>query len=113
MRLGAYPCRLTPGTKAARAYGALRVDERHRHRFEFNNEFRKPLEQAGLIVSGMSPDERLVEIVEFRDHPWMLGFQFHPELKSRPTKPHPLFDHFMRAAIRTPREGDQPALPLE
>ena len=113
MRLGAYPCQLAPGTKAAEAYEALRVEERHRHRFEFNNEFREPLERAGLVVSGMSPDERLVEIVEFRDHPWMLGFQFHPELKSRPTKPHPLFDHFVRAAIQTPREGDQPALPLE
>ncbi len=108
MRLGAYPCRLIEGTKASRAYGGKAiVFERHRHRFEFNNKYRKVLEEAGLVVSGVSPDGRLVEIVELRDHPWMVGTQFHPEFSSRPNRPHPLFLEFIRAAKQTPREGEQ------
>ncbi|HEY8600052.1 MAG TPA: CTP synthase [Thermomicrobiales bacterium] len=107
MRLGLYPCKLVPGTKAAQAYGEAVVQERHRHRFEFNNAFRQGLAEDGLIVSGTSPDGRLVEIIEVRDHPWMVGTQFHPEFKSRPTRPHPLFRDFIAATIAAhhQREG--------
>jgi CTP synthase len=98
MRLGLYPCALQPGTKAANAYQEELVQERHRHRFEFNNEFRKPLYEHGLRYSGISPDGRLVEIAELVDHPFMLGTQFHPEFLSRPNRPHPLFVAFMQAA---------------
>jgi CTP synthase len=98
MRLGLYPCSLQPGTKAANAYQEELVEERHRHRFEFNNEYRKPLYDRGLRYSGISPDGRLVEIAELADHPFMLGTQFHPEFLSRPNRPHPLFVAFMRAA---------------
>ncbi|RME77454.1 MAG: CTP synthase [Chloroflexi bacterium] len=100
MRLGSYPCHLVEGTIAARAYQTNLVHERHRHRFEFNNEFRTPLQEAGLVLSGLSPDGRLVEIVELKNHPFMLGTQFHPEFKSRPTRPHPLFAAFVQAARR-------------
>ncbi|MBX6772368.1 MAG: CTP synthase [Chloroflexi bacterium] len=113
MRLGSYPCRLIPGSRAARAYDQTIVHERHRHRWEFNNQYRAALEAAGLQVTGVSPDGQLVEIVEVADHPWMVGCQFHPEFKSRPTRPHPLFRDFIGAAARTLREGDQPALPIE
>jgi CTP synthase len=99
MRLGLYPCCLTPGTKAAEAYGVPEVQERHRHRFEVNNAYRDLLSEAGLAFSGLSPDRRLVEIAELVDHPFMLGSQFHPEFKSRPTRPHPLFKAFIAAAI--------------
>jgi CTP synthase len=98
MRLGVYPCKLTPGTKAARAYGEAVVYERHRHRFEFNNHYREALSQAGVVFSGTSPNGRLVEIIELRDHPFFVGSQFHPEFRSRPGKPHPLFRDFMVAA---------------
>lgn len=98
MRLGMYPCNLVPGTKTARAYGESVVYERHRHRFEFNNAYRERMKEAGLVVSGLSPDGRLVEIIELRDHPWFVASQFHPELKSRPTRPHPLFRDFIKAA---------------
>jgi CTP synthase len=98
MRLGVYPCQLEPGTKAARAYRVPIVFERHRHRYEFNNAFREPLCAGGLVLSGLSPDGRLVEISEIADHPFMVGSQFHPELKSRPNRPHPLFHGFMAAA---------------
>ena len=107
MRLGAYPCQLVPGTLAAKAYGENLITERHRHRWEFNNSYRKILEPAGLINSGLSPDGRLVEISELRDHPFMLGSQFHPEFKSRPNKPHPLFHAFMAAAVKHQEEGEQ------
>jgi CTP synthase len=113
MRLGSYPCRLVEGTLAARCYSEPTVHERHRHRFEFNNDYREFMQSAGLVLSGMSPDGRLVEISEIADHPFMLGSQFHPELKSRPTRPHPLFLRFIRAAKQTLREGDQQSLPLE
>ncbi len=101
MRLGVYPCELKPGTHAATAYQAqghgLLIQERHRHRFELNNHYRALLEENGIIFSGLSPDGRLVEISELRDHPFMVGSQFHPEFKSRPNRPHPLFLAFMRA----------------
>ncbi|HEX9925442.1 MAG TPA: CTP synthase [Anaerolineae bacterium] len=100
MRLGSYPCHLVEGTVAATAYQTDLVHERHRHRFEFKNEYREPLEAAGLVLSGLSPDGRLVEITEIRDHPFMLGSQFHPELKSRPTRPHPLFAAFIEAVCQ-------------
>ena len=99
MRLGAYPCILAEDSLAYRAYGQKEVSERHRHRYEFNNDFRDRLEQAGLVMSGISPDGQLVEIVEVRDHPWFLGCQFHPEFKSRPMNPHPLFVSFIRSAL--------------
>ncbi len=98
MRLGLYECRLVPGTKAAAAYGQEVVYERHRHRWEVNNVYRDMLTQGGLVFSGLSPDGRLVEIAELADHPFMLGCQFHPEFKSRPTRPHPLFQAFIQAA---------------
>jgi len=112
MRLGTYPCHLVEGTRAAEAYKQKVVYERHRHRFEFNNDFRYTLEKAGLIASGLSPNNELVEIVELKNHPWMVGVQFHPEFKSRPNRPHPLFSEFIRMAKQTLREGAQPLLPL-
>ncbi len=100
MRLGCYPCKLVDGTKAKAAYeGEELISERHRHRYEFNNEFREICEENGLIISGLSPDNKLVEIVELKDHPWFVGAQFHPELKSRPTRSHPLFKHLIKAAV--------------
>src|SRR6187551_1774707 len=107
MRLGLYPARLTPGSKAALAYGEEVVYERHRHRFEVNNRYRQTLEAAGMILSGQSPDGRLVEIVELRDHPWFVASQFHPEFKSRPERPHPLFDGFVAASIAV-ADGREP-----
>jgi CTP synthase len=98
MRLGLYPCDLQPGSKAAEAYGVPRVEERHRHRFEFNNAYREEFEKGGMVFSGISPDGKLVEIAEIRDHPFMMGSQFHPEFLSRPMKPHPLFAGFVKAA---------------
>ena len=112
MRLGTYPCHLVAGTIAARSYGSEVVYERHRHRYEFNNRFGQALEEAGLVPSGLSPDGRLVEISELRDHPWMLACQFHPEFKSRPDSPHPLFLGFIGAARETLVEGAQTTLPL-
>jgi len=112
MRLGEYPCRLVPGSHAASAYGESLVNERHRHRYEFNNNFRELLQEKGMIYSGLSPDGRLVEICELAGHPWMLSCQFHPEFNSRPNRPHPLFRDFVAAARATLREGAQPSLPL-
>jgi CTP synthase len=99
MRLGAYPCSLSPGTVAAEAYGATEISERHRHRYEFANDYREQLVGAGLVLSGTSPDKRLVEVVELKDHPFFVGCQFHPEFKSRPVAPHPLFARFVKAAL--------------
>ncbi len=99
LRLGAYPCELKEGTFAHKAYPTEKISERHRHRYEFNNMFREQLEKAGLVVSGASPDDTLVEIVELQEHPWFLGCQFHPEFKSKPMKPHPLFKDFIKASI--------------
>ncbi|OGZ41111.1 MAG: CTP synthase [Candidatus Portnoybacteria bacterium RIFCSPLOWO2_02_FULL_39_11] len=103
MRLGAYYCRLTPGTKAAKAYGRELISERHRHRYEFNNEYRDLLVKNGLTVSGVNPERDLVEIIELKNHPFFVATQFHPEFKSRPLAPHPLFREFIKAAIRNDR----------
>jgi len=112
MRLGNYPCQLIDGSRAARAYGQDMVNERHRHRYEFNNEFRSQLQEKGLNYSGLSPDGRLVEICELADHPWMLSCQFHHEFASRPNRPHPLFRDFVGVAKDVLREGAQPSLPF-
>jgi CTP synthase len=106
MRLGAYPCLLTPGSKAAIAYGASEITERHRHRYEVNNEYREALTSHGMLISGVSPDKRLVEMVELPQHPYFVGCQFHPEFKSRPQAPHPLFQSFVAAALHA-RLGDR------
>jgi CTP synthase len=100
MRLGLFPCKLQPDTLAGTAYGEPVVYERHRHRFEFNNVYREPMWEAGMIFSGTSPNDRLIEIIELRDHPWFVASQFHPEFRSRPNRPHPLFRDFVRAAAR-------------
>lgn len=107
MRLGAYPCKVTPGTKAFEIYGEPIIYERHRHRYEVNNIFRERLTEAGLVISGVSPDSRLVEMIELAEHPWFVASQGHPEFKSRPTRPHPLFRELVRAAItlRNTRDG--------
>ncbi|NCC35019.1 MAG: CTP synthase, partial [Chloroflexia bacterium] len=112
MRLGVYPCVLTPDTRAYAAYGVDQINERHRHRFEFNNAYRTVLEEAGFVISGLSPDGRLVEIVELRDHPWYVASQFHPEFLSRPNRPHPLFREFIAAVARTQRASEPEQLPL-
>ena len=112
MRLGNYPCQLVDGSRAASAYGQNLVYERHRHRLEFNNQFRTLLEKAGMVYSGLSPDGKLVELCELANHPWMVGCQFHPEFGSRPTRPHPLFRDFIGAAKDILREGAQPPLPF-
>ncbi len=104
MRLGNWVCCLTPGTKAYQAYGEPIVFERHRHRYEFNNEFRKRMEAHGMVISGRSADNSLVEIIELADHPWFVASQFHPEFKSRPNRPHPLFRDFVGACLRAARE---------
>jgi CTP synthase len=105
LRLGAYPCVLKTDTNAHRAYGVDEISERHRHRFEFNNVYRQKLEEHGMVVSGASPDNNLVEIVEIEDHPWFLGCQFHPEFKSKPMNPHPLFKDFISAALAHKQRG--------
>ncbi|MFW5947050.1 MAG: CTP synthase [Gemmatimonadota bacterium] len=104
MRLGAYPCVIQEGSRAHEAYGTLEISERHRHRYEVNNNYREALAEAGMTFSGQSPDGNLVEIIELEEHPWFVGCQFHPELKSRPMRPHPLFAAFIRAA-RERRDG--------
>ncbi len=104
MRLGAYPCVLEKGSIAAEAYSATQVSERHRHRYEVSNKYREAMAQKGLVLSGTSPDGRLVEMVELRDHPYFVGCQFHPEFKSRPHAPHPLFSRFVRAAMERQKE---------
>jgi CTP synthase len=117
MRLGAYPCVLIEGTKAAEAYGTLQISERHRHRWEVNNNYREILQNHGLVLSGLSPDRRLVEMIELRDHPYFVGCQFHPEFKSRPMAPHPLFQRFVRACLehqiraRRPSQQQPASLP--
>jgi CTP synthase len=104
LRLGAYPCTLTESSFAMEAYRNAEISERHRHRYEFNNEFRKELVEKGLVISGTSPNGELVEIVEVKEHPWYLGCQFHPEFKSKPMKPHPLFVDFIRASLQEARK---------
>ena len=103
MRLGEFECVLKPNTRARAIFGVDRVSERHRHRYEVNNNYLGTLERCGLVFSGMSPDGLLPEVVEIADHPWFIGVQFHPELKSRPFEPHPLFAAFIRAAIEQSR----------
>ena len=98
MRLGSYPCKVAPETKAFVAYKKGMVDERHRHRYEFNNAFKEMLGEKGMVFSGTAPDDSLVEIIELKNHPWFLGCQFHPEFKSRPMNAHPLFREFIGAA---------------
>jgi CTP synthase len=105
MRLGAYPCSLTKGTFAQKAYGATEISERHRHRYEFNNNFRKQLLSGGMVLSGIYQEGDLVEIVEIPNHPWFLGCQFHPEFKSKPLNPHPLFKAFIAAAMKNSSKG--------
>ena len=107
LRLGAYPCKITPGTKMEECYGVPEISERHRHRYEFNNEFREILQKAGLIISGTSPDGSLVETIELADHPFYVGVQYHPEFKSRPNKPHPLFVGLLREALARQAEEEK------
>jgi len=109
MRLGAYTCALAEGSFAREAYGAPEISERHRHRYEFNREYEKILIEAGMRIAGRTPDGMYVEICEIPDHPWFLGCQFHPEFKSKPLEPHPLFQAFIGAAVRNrdeKRKGD-------
>jgi CTP synthase len=109
MRLGAWPCKLEPGSFAHKAYGRLEISERHRHRYEFNRDFEKTLVAAGLRITGRTPDENYVEIVEAPDHPWFLGCQFHPEFKSKPLEPHPLFAAFIGAAVEHKKQRSRTA----
>jgi CTP synthase len=109
MRLGAWPCKLEPGSFAAKAYGKTDISERHRHRYEFNRDYEKTLTNAGLRITGRTPDENYVEIIEAPEHPWFLGCQFHPEFKSKPLEPHPLFAAFIGAAIEHKKARSRPA----
>jgi CTP synthase len=109
MRLGAYPCRLQRGSRVAEVYGVPEVSERHRHRYEVSNSYRDQFTANGLKLSGLSPDGSLVEIVELENHPWFIGVQFHPELRSRPTRPHPLFAGFIAAAMGAKRRASTAA----
>jgi len=111
MRLGAWPCDIEPDSFAFTTYGQKKISERHRHRYEFNNDYKKTLTDKGLRITGMSPDGRLAEIVEIKDHPWFLGCQFHPEFKSRPIKPHPLFSRFIEAALKYAQKKEQKTKP--
>ncbi|MDA1127462.1 MAG: CTP synthase [Chloroflexi bacterium] len=113
MRLGDYPCNTQSNTRTRAAYGADTITERHRHRFELNNTYRESLESSGLVIGGLSPDGNLVETGEVKNHPFMVGTQYHPEFKSRPNRPHPLFSQFIGAAKETIREGVQRPLPLD
>jgi CTP synthase len=119
MRLGAYPCTLTPGSIAASIYGTEEITERHRHRYEVNNQHREKLLADGLVLSGLSPDKHLVEMVELPNHPYFVGCQFHPEFKSKPLKPHPLFTRFVGAAVKQrdthegARTGSSPSASVE
>ena len=100
LRLGSCPCCIVPGTLMEKCYGTDKISERHRHRYEFNNDYRDVLKEAGLVISGLSPDGTLVETVELADHPFYLGVQYHPEFKSRPNRPHPVFREFVSAALQ-------------
>ena len=100
LRLGSYPCMLKEGSLAEKLYGSREISERHRHRYEVNNDYREDLESHGMSLCGLSPDSRIVEMIEIPDHPWFIATQAHPELKSRPNRPHPLFKGFVEAALR-------------
>lgn len=104
MRLGLYPCQLNEQSKCRQLYGNEVIYERHRHRYEFNNAYRAKLSESGLLLGGISPNKKLVEIIEYENHPWFVGVQFHPEFKSRPNHPHPLFADFVGAALKN-KEG--------
>jgi CTP synthase len=106
MRLGSYPCDLKRGSKAYEAYGKQKITERHRHRYEFNDKYLKDMESKGMKAIGINPDSKLVEIVELKSHPWFIGVQFHPELRSTVANPHPLFVGFVKAAIEFNRDRD-------
>ena len=106
MRLGAYPCVLEEGTNAFAAYGTAEISERHRHRYEVSNQFREKLQSKGMKLAGLSPDGNLVEIVEIEDHPWFVGVQFHPELKSRAVTGHPLFIDFVKAVLKNKKQNE-------
>ena len=111
MRLGAFECKLEPGTKAYAAFGKPVISERHRHRYEVNNDYRDRLTAAGLVISGTSPDGALVEAIELPNHPWFVGIQSHPEFQSKPTRPHPLFRDFIGASLEhrlTKKKEDAP-----
>ncbi len=110
MRLGAQPAKLVSGSTAAKCYGTETISERHRHRYEFNNAYRQQIEAAGMRIVGTSPDGALVEIIEIPEHPWFVGVQFHPEFKSQPTRPHPLFAGFIGAAVAHRAARKEPAL---
>jgi len=105
MRLGAYKCRLAKGSKAAAVYGSTNISERHRHRYEFNNNYLEQFEKAGMKASGTNPDSGLVEVIELKDHPWFIGVQFHPELRSTVLNPHPLFIRFIEAAVKSKKSN--------
>jgi CTP synthase len=107
MRLGAYSCRLENNSMAAKAYQKEEISERHRHRYEFNNAFLDRLKEKGMVISGTSPNGELVEIIEIGDHPWFLGCQFHPEFKSRPMEPHPLFRDFIEASLKNSQQQNR------
>ncbi len=113
LRLGSYPCHIMPGTLMERCYGTTDIRERHRHRYEFNNDYRQVLSDAGLVISGISPDGELVETVELKDHPFYLGVQYHPEFKSRPNRPHPLFREFVKAALKEQESGSADGVPAD
>jgi CTP synthase len=106
MRLGAYPCQITEGTEAHRLYGQVTIQERHRHRYEFNNKYREKMQKSGMIFSGLCPGRDLVEIIELKDHPWFVACQFHPEFQSTPLRAHPLFRGFVEAAVRQRGKGE-------
>jgi CTP synthase len=108
MRLGSYPCALTPGSRAAAIYGRELIHERHRHRYEFNKEYEGCLRQSGMAITGKTPDGKFVEIAEIPEHPWFVAVQFHPEFKSRPLAPHPLFAAFVRASLENRRARSRP-----
>ncbi len=112
MRLGSWPCDLAPESLARAAYGTDQIAERHRHRYEFNNAYRRAFEENGLVATGTSPDGTIVEIVELLDHPWFVAVQFHPEFKSKPTRAHPLFREFVAAALRQ-REASRTVASIE
>jgi len=108
LRLGSYPCSIKGGTKMEKCYGERLIHERHRHRYELNNQYREKLTAAGLVISGTSPDDRLVETIEIQEHPFFVGVQFHPEFKSRPNQSHPLFKGFISAALKRRCDIDKP-----
>lgn len=115
MRLGAHPCHLREGSKVRQIYGRAVISERHRHRYEFNNSYRAAFEAAGMVASGISPDGQLVEVVELPEHPWFIAVQYHPEFKSKPTQPHPLFADLIRAALshKESRRQQPASLPVD